>query len=29
MRGLEEIDLWPEEVEGQAANGDEGGPEPP
>ena len=27
--GLEEIDLWPEEAEGQAANGDEGGPGPP
>ena len=27
--GLEEIELWPEEAEGQADNGDEGGPGPP
>ena len=27
--GLEEIELWPEKAEGQAVNGDEGGPRPP
>ena len=27
--GLEEVELWPEGTDWQAANGDEGGPEPP